>query len=172
MINKIIKVKLYSGMFLIAERDFQSLNSKGFGVSKKKDLFELDVFEVLFLLDKKKIEVIKKYNKEKLSFDDIMRTKKVNRTSYIVYKDLRSRGYVVKSGLKYGFVFRMYDKGIKAGEDHSLWLVEPILESEKLNIRSISGKNRVAHSTRKKMLFAIVDSDSDVTYLENSWKRM
>lgn len=29
---------------------------------------------------------------------------------YLVYKDLRTRGYIVKTGLKYGADFRLYER--------------------------------------------------------------
>jgi len=165
-----IRVEESKGIFFVCERDFQSLNSKGFGSKVSSSVFELDVFEVLFLIDKGKVEVFR--GKRNLSFDNISKLKKVDIKDFIVYRDLKKKGYCVKSGLKYGFVFRVYDKGIKVGDDHALWLVEPMLEGLKLTVRDIAGKNRVAHSARKKMLFAIVDNEGDVTYLENTWKRL
>jgi tRNA-intron endonuclease len=164
-----INVKFKSGKFLVDEKSYQSLSSKGFGYNTK-NLFELDVYEALYLFEKGKIEVF--FGKKKLNFNDIIKKKKILLKNYIVYKDLKSKGYNVKSGLKYGFTFRVYDKGIKIGEDHSLWLVEAIEETKKINIKDIVGMNRIAHSTKKKMMFAIVDIENGVTYLENSWKRV
>jgi tRNA-intron endonuclease len=34
-----------------------------------------------------------------------------------------------------------------------------------------SAKNRIAHSTKKNLLIAIVDEEGDVSYYEVSWKR-
>ncbi|MCA9495868.1 MAG: tRNA-intron lyase, partial [Nanoarchaeota archaeon] len=127
-------------------------------------------YEVLFLLEKLKIEVY--YKEEKLKFDDCLKLSKLKIEDYLVYKDLKSKGYQIKSGAKYGFAFRIYDKGIKESEDHSLWLVDIFKENKSLNFREILGKNRVAHSTNKKMIFAIFDEDNSITYLENSWRRM
>lgn len=85
---------------------------------------------------------------------------------------MKIKGYQIKSGAKYGFTFRIYDKGTKSSNDHSLWLVDIFKENKSLSFREILGKNRVAHSTNKKMIFAIFDEDKSITYLENSWKRM
>ncbi len=90
----------------------------------------------------------------------------------MVYEDLKSKGYNVKSGLKFGFLFRVYDKGIKLGEDHSLWLVDVVRESENVKIRDLISKNRVSHSANKRMILAVVDFENGITYLQNSWKRM
>ena len=84
---------------------------------------------------------------------------------------MRSRGYIVKTALKFGADFRVYDKGIKPGEDHAKWVVFPVHESNTLTWHDFSAKNRVSHSTRKKLLMAIVDNEDDVTYYEIAWKK-
>ena len=43
-----------------------------------------------------------------------------------VYSDLRVKGYVVKTALKFGGDFRVYDKGVRPGEDHAKWVVFPV----------------------------------------------
>lgn len=164
-----IQIELKNSKFILDEKSYQSLSSKGYGTKTNK-IYELDPYETLYLLEKNKIEV--KQNKTQLTFKQILNKKKIQLKNYLVYKDLKTIGYYVKSGLKYGFTFRIYDKGIKIGEDHSLWLVEPIDENKKINIKDIVGKNRIAHTTKKKMLFAIVDNENGITYLETNWKRM
>lgn len=164
-----IEVEMIKNDFIVDEKGFQSLNSKGFG--KKSNTFNsLDIYEAAFLLEKGKIEI--KLKNRDISFEDIKRNKNFDMKEYITYKDLKSKGYQVKSGIKYGFSFRVYDKGIKEGEDHSLWLVKVVGENEKEKIRDLAGNNRVANSTRKKMILSIVDNEYDVTYIEMNWKRM
>ena len=92
-------------------------------------------------------------------------------TKFIVFKDMRNRGYIVKTALKFGADFRVYDKGIKPGQDHAKWILYPVAEGSTLTWHEFAAKNRVAHSTRKRLLIAIVDDESDVTYYEISWKR-
>ncbi len=156
--------KVKSGFFL-KERDFQSLNSKGYG-TKVGSKFELNLFEVVYLMEKNRVKI------DGFSVEDLMKLKNFDYNSYLVFKDLRSKGFIVKSGLKYGFVFRVYDRGVKVGEDHSLWLVDVMSEKDKMKVKDIAGHNRVAHTAKKKMLFAIVDDEGGVTYIENSWKRV
>ena len=90
---------------------------------------------------------------------------------YTVFKDLRSRGYIVKTALKFGADFRVYSKGIKPGEDHAKWVVYPVHEGNELTWYEFSAKNRVAHSTRKNLLIGIVDDELDVTYYSIAWTR-
>jgi tRNA-intron endonuclease len=71
--------------------------------------------------------------------------------------------------LKFGADFRVYDKGAKLGQKHAKWLVFVEREANKLTWHEFSAKNRVAHSTKKKLLLAIVDEEGDVSYYEVSW---
>jgi tRNA-intron endonuclease len=92
-------------------------------------------------------------------------------TKQCVFKDLRNRGYIVKTALKFGAEFRVYDRGVKPGEDHAKWIVYPVHEASVLTWHDFSAKNRVAHSTKKRLMMGIVDEEGDVTYYEIRWLR-
>lgn len=134
----------------------------------------LSILEALYLVEKQKLIINDKKNKE-LSVDDILKkAKKKNKnfwTNYCVFKDFRNRGYIIKTALKYGAEFRVYDRGVKPGDDHAKWVVYPVNESEYLTWYEFSAKNRVAHSTRKRLLIAVVDDESSVIYYEVKWVR-
>ena len=90
---------------------------------------------------------------------------------YVVFRDMRDRGYIVKTALKFGADFRVYDRGVKPGDDHAKWVLYPVKETETLTWYEFSAKNRVAHSTKKNLLVAVVDSEGDITYYEIGWVR-
>ena len=91
---------------------------------------------------------------------------------YAAYKDLRTRGYVVKSGAKYGADFRVYEKGVKPSRDqtreHSKFLVWILPQSQEIEMKTLVGINRVAHSVKKRLVLAVVDKEMDVTYIQAS----
>ncbi|MBI2043890.1 tRNA-intron lyase [Candidatus Pacearchaeota archaeon] len=127
--------------------------------------------EALFLVEKGKMSVFS--GKKQLSERDLLKTiqrhdKKIQ-TKYVVFKDLREKGYVVKTALKFGAEFRVYEKGKKPGEEHAKWIVFTDHESNKISWHEFSAKNRVAHSTKKNLLLAIVDDENDVTFYEVKW---
>ncbi len=130
--------------------------------------------EALYLLEKKKIDIFDG-KKKILTFDEFLRkARKIEPNfwiRYCVFRDLRSRGYIVKTALKFGADFRVYDRGIKPGEDHAKWIVYPTSEGEVLTWYDFSAKNRVAHSTRKRLLIGVVDAEGDVTFYEVRWIR-
>lgn len=127
--------------------------------------------EAFFLVEKGKMIVFS--GKKELTKKEL--TKKLQgidkkfQTKYLVFKDLRDRGYVVKTALKFGAEFRVYQKGAKPGKEHAKWIVFTDHESNKMTWHDFSAKNRVAHSTKKKLLLAIVDEEGDVSYYEVAW---
>ena len=127
----------------------------------------------MYLVEKKKIEIYK--NTKKLGFNELMeKCKKIDKKTqgkYIVYRDLRDKGYLLKTALKFGADFRIYDKGDRPGKAHAKWILFVVSESDEMTWHDFSAKNRVAHSTKKNLLIAVVDNEGDVTYYEVSWKR-
>jgi len=127
--------------------------------------------EVLYLVEKKKIKVMK--NKKILEFEELLKlSKKIDsriQLKYPIFKDLREKGYVVKTALKFGADFRVYDKGKTPGEEHAKWIVFAEHESKKISWQDFSSKNRVAHSTKKNLLIAILDEEHGISYYEISW---
>jgi tRNA-intron endonuclease, archaea type len=149
-------------------------NQSRYGVLLDDGKVQLSLLEALYLLEKGKINLVDLRNKavEKDSF--ITKAKKAEPNfwiRYCVFKDLRNRGYIVKTALKFGADFRVYDRGVKPGEDHAKWVVYPVHEASSLTWYEFAAKNRVAHSTKKKLLMGIVDAENQTTYYEIRWLR-
>jgi tRNA-intron endonuclease len=127
--------------------------------------------EALYLVEKKKMEVSSgnKILKESDLIKKFTRIDKKFQIKYAVYKNLRSKGYLVKTALKFGAEFRVYEKGKKPGKIHAKWIVFTDSENNKLSWNEFSAKNRVAHSTKKKILLAIVDAEENISYYEVNW---
>ena len=78
-----------------------------------------------------------------------------------VYSDLRSRGYIPRTGYKFGHHFRVYS-GQKI---HSEMLVHAVAGEGDLPMSTISRSVRLAHSVKKKMLFA-TQATTGIQYIE------
>ncbi|MBI2650387.1 tRNA-intron lyase [Candidatus Woesearchaeota archaeon] len=135
---------------------------------------QLSLIEALYLVEKKRVFVYGSKNKE-LDFETLLKKSQKAEPNfwvrYCVYKDIRNRGYIIKTALKFGADFRIYDRGVKPGEDHARWVVFPVHEGSSLTWHEFSSKNRVAHSTKKRLLIGCVDAENDVTYWEVRWLR-
>lgn len=135
---------------------------------------QLSLIEALYLLEKGRLIITDLRNKE---YDFTRFIKKAKKQEpnfwirYVVFKDMRNRGYIVKTALKFGADFRVYDRGIKPGEDHARWVLYPIHEGTTLTWHEFAAKARVAHSTKKRLLIGIADDEGDVTYYEIKWTR-
>ena len=153
-------------------RDFY--NQSRFGIIAGDGKVELSLLEALYLSEKGRLN-IKSQSGRKITFQSYVRkARKVEPNfwiRYIVFKDMRNRGYVIKTALKFGADFRVYDRGVKPGEDHAKWIVFPVHEGSTLTWHEFSAKNRVAHSTKKRLLMGVVDAENDVTYYEIKWIR-
>lgn len=149
-------------------------NQSRFGSLAESGKVELSLLEGLYLMEKGRL-IIKSDTGREITFENFLkRARKVEPNfwiRYVVFKDIRNRGYIIKTALKFGADFRVYDRGVKPGEDHAKWIVFPVHEASVFTWHEFSAKNRVAHSTKKRLLMAIVDDEGDVTYYEVRWTR-
>jgi tRNA-intron endonuclease len=156
------------------ESEAFSLFSKSQIGEKSRDNIIYMFSEALYLLEKKKLELYK--GNKKLSSNEALKLlqKKDKKVliKYLIYKDLRDKGYIPKTALKFGADFRIYKKGHRPGEQHAEWLLYSVHESKSFRWQEFTAKNRVAHSTKKKLLIAIVDEEEDISYYEIDWKKI
>lgn len=142
------------------------LLSRFFGEIKGKILY-LNLYEACLLLDEEKIELESEGDKMNLK-RLLVYAEKINECfsmKYDVYKDLRSvRGYIVKSGIKFGCDFVAYARGKSPGKDHSKWMVHVVSESARIDYSEITRAARLASNVKKKMLFASVTERGPVYY--------
>ena len=151
---------------LVGDSDLKSqLKEKGFGELENKALV-LSIIEAAYLLETEKMEVVK--GDESLSFDELVKLggQKEDEfyNKYLVYKDLRERGLVVRTGLKFGTDFRLYDRGEVVGKGHSKYLVHVVPEEYTCSFPEMARALRLAKNVNKDMIYAIVDEECDVTY--------
>jgi tRNA-intron endonuclease len=94
------------------------------------------------------------------------------------YKDLKEKGWLVRTGFKYGAHFRVYTSGSQ--DEHSKFLVHNVDERKEFTWEELSRPLRLSHSVRKRFLFAFYPTgvpephytgDGPV-YLEMEWVRL
>lgn len=173
--KKKVRASLIAGKIVTEDSDAarELYNQSRFGTVLENKKVQLSSIEALYLIEKEKVDVY--LDRKKLDASKLIRRAEKKEpkiwTRFVVYRDLRNRGYVVKTALKFGADFRVYDRGVKPGEDHAKWVVYPVDEGEQTTWHEFAAKNRVAHSTKKRLLIAIVDDEGDITYYEIRWTR-
>ncbi|MFH1836219.1 MAG: tRNA-intron lyase [Methanobacteriota archaeon] len=151
---------------IIGDSETKSLlKERGFGELEGKRLV-ISLIEAVFLVDTEKISVMK--GDKELSFEDLLKigskAEKEFYNKYIVFKDMRGRGLLVRTGLKFGTDFRIYERGQSIGRGHSTKLVHVVAEEYNCSFPEMARALRLAKNVNKDMIYAIVDEESDVTY--------
>ncbi len=149
-------------------------NQSRFGMLTESGKVELSLLEALYLVERGRLLIKNDSGRDVIFEQFVKKARKVEPNfwiRYCVFRDIRNRGYIIKTALKFGADFRVYDRGVKPGEDHARWIVYPVHEGETLTWHEWAAKNRVAHSTKKRLLIAVVDDEGDVSYWEARWVR-
>lgn len=143
-----------------------------FGIWTDDTTLCLEPEEILLLLDRGRIEVINSITKELISSEDlVVHFTSINHnfwSRYLVYKDLRNRGYVVSIGTRITAPFRIYSRGGKPGESVSKKVIYPIPEGEDIDLDLLDQIVKQAKLDRKKLLLSVIDRLGDVTYYQAS----
>jgi len=151
---------------VFSEEDFEGLTSRGYGVLEDKKL-NLQLHEALYLLDKDIIEVTEKDRGTPLTFEQLLnysRRKNPNAwMEYLIYRDLRGRGYVVREGFGLGINFRVYERG-EYGKGTARYLIFGIQEGQPVTVEELARTLKYAQSLKKKLVLAVVSRRGEIVH--------
>ena len=124
------------------------------------DLHQLSLIEATHMVETGHLELRDAGTGGPLSPEEFMGRARGRRPDfdlrYKVYKDLREKGLVVKTGFKYGTHFRVYDRD--PGSNHARFLVHAVPRDLETSWPELSRAVRLAHGVRKEMVFGAADS--------------
>jgi len=153
---------------LITNKDMQNiLEQKGYGEITQKKFF-LKPFESLYLMycDKLKLK-----GKKKIDFDNLLQTcikhDEDALTKFLIYRDLRTRGYIVKDGFGFGSDFRVYDRG-HFGEKAAKYLIFGFNEGRQEKIGQLQKKIEEITHMGKEPIVAVIERRGEVIYYKIS----
>lgn len=150
----------------------QGYYGKPLGIAKPKRDFDapllLDPIEGLYLLERGLIKI--RGSDGEMDVEELRsiarETMERFDEKYLVYKDLRDRGYIVTPGIKYGCDFAVYRYG--PGIDHAPYIVEVRRVDERISASEIVRSGRLATTVRKTFIIAAVEGNK-VRYLGFEW---
>ncbi len=151
---------------VISERSsIDALSSRGYGTTMN-ETFSLSFYEALYLLDKDQLEILDE-NEKPAKFETILKlyqNKDENAwVNYMVYRDLRTRGYVVREGSGAGTNFRIYERG-SYGKDTAQYLVLSIQEGKPLLIQDLRNAVQQCLSQKKELAIAVMNRRGETVY--------
>jgi tRNA-intron endonuclease len=153
------------GVEIADKSSIDSLSQRGYGTIED-EVFSLSFYEALYMLDKELLEVRDEDGKE-VDFQRLLRcyeTVDENAwVNYLVYRDLRSRGYVVREGFGAGIDFRIYERGAY-GKDTAQYLVLSVQEGKPLPIRALVNAVQQCQSQKKELILAVMNRRGEVVH--------
>ena len=162
---KTIGVLVKKGVEITEQSSIDSLSQRGYGTSEN-DVFTLSFYEVLYLLSKELLEV-KDGKGRKVNFQSILQTYEENDpnawVNYLVYRDLRSRGYVVREGFGAGTDFRFYDRGAY-GKATASYMVLGTQEGKPLLVDDLVKTLQHCQSQKKELILAVMNRRGETVY--------
>jgi len=153
---------------ILVQKDVELFIKGGFGTQYNDDSgLTLAPWETLYLLDNKRIRVIDGETEEALDFQNLFRTfrnKDVEIwTKYLIYKDLRSRGYVVREGTSWGITFRVYARGTY-GDKVAKYLIFIVSEWNAVPISKIKEVLRLVQGMKRELIVVVIDNRGEIVY--------
>ena len=144
------------------------LLSKGFGQKSQKECF-LNSYESLYLVYTKRLKILK--GKKIISFDYLIEAyKKIHDdvfTKFLIYRDLRNRGYIVKNGFGFGSDFLVYEKG-QFGQKGAKYLIFAMNEGTQEKIGQIQKKIGQITKMGKEPVIAVIERRGEAIYYKIS----
>ena len=163
--DPLVHGELVSDQTCISQKNMiHELELKGFGEIEEKKLF-LKSFETLYLLHAKRL--ILKKNKKQINFDIFMSACQKSDpeilTKFLIYRDLRTRGYVVKDGFGFGSDFRVYERG-HYREKGAKFLIFGLNEGQQEKMGNLQKKIEEITQMGKEPIIAVIERRGEVIY--------
>jgi tRNA-intron endonuclease len=157
-----------NGKIVVIESRFQDeLRTKGFG-EKEDAEYVLKPYEALYLLYTKRL-ILK--NKPGLTFSSLfeilLRHNRNMMSEFVVYRDLRSRGYVAKEGFGFGNDFRVYERG-KYEKKPAKYVVFGIKEGTNTTAKEFAAAVDQIQKMGKEAVLAVIERRGEVIYYKAS----
>lgn len=150
------------------EAEASQIYNKGFyGYPLSGGGLELDLLEASYLMECGRLEILQEgaaVEPSKLArmgaeaYEDF-------EIKFIVYRDLRQRGYVVKAHSG-DFDFRVFPRGGTPTTSQTKYWVMAISERAVFDIGAFLEQLKKANRTRKDLLLAVVDEEGDITFYQ------
>jgi tRNA-intron endonuclease len=147
-------------VYLPYKPEHMELRERGFGDLKRGKLV-FTPYESFYLVEKQKVRVFDKRSDGELELRDLVRKFSVGKPEiwikYLVYRDLRDRGYIVRESTR-AFDFDIYGKGPLRR------LISIVYEGGEASLRKLGKLLKYSDREKKELILAVVDRRTDIVY--------
>jgi tRNA-intron endonuclease, archaea type len=133
----------------------------------------LDLIEGCYLVEKRRLQLFHIDGKQ-VSLNEIRKICKKQYVDfdakYLVFQNLRNKGYIVTPGIKFGCDFAVYEQG--PGIDHAPYLVRVFRATDDLTATGVVLAGRLATTVKKQFILALPKvMERKVDYVGFDWWR-
>jgi len=143
----------------------QIYNKGNYGYPLSGGGLDLDLLEATYLLESERLDVIE--NGKEISYEDLFKHASAIHDDfdirYMVFRDMRERGFIIKTETG-DFDFSVFPRGKTISNSRPEYLVKAISERADFDLRSVLLDSLAAAESGKKLLYAVVDEEGDLTY--------
>ena len=154
-----------NGVKISLQQFADALSNKGYGAMEKKELL-LTFYEALYLLDKDMLEVEDRKGRE-IDFQNLLKSYESFDenawASYLAYRDLRGRGYVVREGFGTGVSFRVYERG-DYSKNTAKYLILSVQEGKPISVQDLTNALTQSLSLKKELVLAVMNRRGETVY--------
>lgn len=153
------------GVNVTEQSNIDQLSSRGYGTIENK-ILTLTFFETLYLQDKGML-IVKNDKNTPVDFQTILHAYQAIDenawVNYLIYRDLRSRGYVVREGFGTKTEFRVYERGTY-GKDSASYLVLGTQEGKPTDVNSLADVLQQCQNQKKELVLAVMNRRGEIVY--------
>jgi tRNA-intron endonuclease, archaea type len=151
--------------------DAAVLETKGFG-TKEDGKFYLRDYEVLYLLFTRKLKLT--VEGKQISFEKYVdfasKRDKDSWARFLIFRDLRTRGYVVREGFGFPIDFRIYERG-DYGAKAAKYIVFGLNEGKTMSMMELKRNIDQMSTMGKEAVVAVVERRGEVIYYKvGKWR--
>ena len=150
-------------------QDQDHLRNKGFGLKEGSE-YVLRPYEALYLVHTGRMSIITK-SQGKINFDGLIQIfskhDKLILTRFLIYRDLRSRGYVAKDGFGFGIDFRLYERG-EFGVKPAKYIIFAISEGVDTKVDKLAISIEQIEKMGKESILAVIERRGEIIYYKAS----
>lgn len=165
-----VESRISAGRILVDDVRVQDeLRTRGYG-EKEGDEYVLKPYEALYLMQAKRLTVKGKDMTFDSLFELLLKHDKNIMTRFLVYRDLKSRGYVAKEGFGFGDDFRVYERG-EYEKKPAKYVVFGVNEGANMTAKGFSSAVEQIEKMGKDAVVAVIERRGEVIYYKASRMR-
>lgn len=165
-----VEARISGSRILVDDTRVQDeLRTRGYGEKEGND-YALRPYEALYLIQSKRLTIKDRKMTFDSLFEHLLKHDRNIMTKFLVYRDLKSRGYVAKEGFGFGDDFRVYERG-EYEKKPARYVVFGVNEGANITAKNFADTIGQIEKMGKDAVVAVIERRGEVIYYKASRMR-